>query len=75
MNMLPQYYEPPQASEVIYVPCYEGPEKWNMTWVNEVVEATVNGCFKVKDKTGVQRIVKRFKSKDKGMAKAWKAVS
>jgi hypothetical protein len=75
MNIKPQCSEPPQAAEVIYVPCLEGPEKWNMTWVTEVVEVTVNGCFKVVDKTGARRIVKRFKSKDKGLSKAWKAVS
>jgi hypothetical protein len=74
MNIQPQHYEPPKVSEILYVP-HEGPDKWKMTWIVEVVEATVNGCFKVKDKSGTQRIVKRFKSKDKGLAKAWKAVS
>jgi 5-methylthioribose kinase len=75
MNKQPQHYEPPKISESIYIPSAEGTDKWAMTWVHEVGDATVNGCFKVTDKMGKLRIVKRFKSKDKGLAKAWKAVS
>jgi len=67
--------DPPKPSEPIYIPWNQGDEKWRVTWVRELIETTVNGCFKVSDKTDSLWIVKRFKSKDKGKIRAWKVLS
>ncbi|NJK91559.1 MAG: hypothetical protein HC828_16570 [Blastochloris sp.] len=78
MNSNSLHFEPPKPSEMIFVLNQDSSatsEKWSMTWVADFVEPTLNGCFKVTDKSGRSRIVKRFKSKDKGMLKAWKAMT
>lgn len=70
-----EIFIPPKTSDIIYTPCAQGGDKWNITWVNELLEVTVNNCFKVSDKNGAEWIVKRYKSKDKSGLKAWKALS
>lgn len=66
---------PPTTSELVYIPVSQGAEKWQLTWVDELLETTVNNCFKVSDKNGRHWIVERYKKKDKATARAWKALS
>jgi len=66
-----QLLETPQETDQVYVPVLHGAVPEKMTWVQEVLGYTFNGCFKVRDASGAVRIVKRYKSKDKPGLKAW----
>jgi hypothetical protein len=42
-----------------------------VTWVKELAGHAMNGCFRITDKGGATRLVKRFKAKDLAGSPAW----
>lgn len=72
-DLMHESMETPRESEQVFVPAFSAltGTGTQMTWVDELVGYTVNGCFKIRDKSGSIRIVKRHKSKDRPGMRAW----
>jgi hypothetical protein len=70
-HMVPDSLETPKETDHVYVPVSHGAVPEKLTWVNELLGYTVNGCFKVRDSSGSIRIVKRYKTKDRPGLTAW----
>ncbi len=63
--------QPPVEGEKIFVPDPANPEKLRFTWVDEMVIYTQNHCYKVRDKHGKERLVKRHPAGDQAGKRAW----
>lgn len=46
-----------------------------LSWVQDLAGHAMNGCFRVVDRTGKTRVVKRFKDKDLPGQPAWIALN
>lgn len=46
-----------------------------LTWVHDLAGHAMNGCFRVVDRNGTTRVVKRFKDKDLPGHPAWQALN
>lgn len=66
--------EMPKQAEPVYIPLGPKSDVVSITYVDEFLEVTMNGCYKVTDATGRERIIKRFPSKDKGAFRAWLSI-
>jgi hypothetical protein len=72
-DLMTESLETPRESEQVFLPAFSALSGTGtqMTWVEELVGYTVNGCFKIRDKSGLIRIVKRYKLKDQPGMRAW----